>query len=1125
MSQKLNVDKLESYLLSITDQLKNHEDELVHPVWWNTLVRQIDQIAVLKKKQEHQNGDINSLRELVLNSAKNTNTTTNGGDGLSAIEKAKSRAMNEQVGLLEADVETLKVMVRRIDMASATESLIMSQIRELQRFLRSTTKLIDERAPDDAYLTLKEVVETVESIVPSVDQRLKDSESFLQDFVESRIPVVSNDVSLRVYKEERSKEVEFVPKKEFLSKMVNFKKMVEGLEQKVDGSIHNLAMKSTMQGKRTLQESVKRRLTQRQRTLFERWIKYTTWARRRATVESLKHFQNFWPKLKKYVERLARKLYFTKWAGRVSRLNTWDLYKIRLKKSILYWRDKACPDLKKYLIRWKSVTVTLRIPEYNPNVEEESDEEEEAAALSAPKSVKELDIEITDDQIAIVEALEHAEKEGNREERIQEMVQAKLMSLNPGASKRGRSGSPQERRASAMPSLGGGGGIGRRASAAISPSPSRRTSVANRSTSLASDVLGAPVHLLSPATRKTIRHNTAGTGGSSSSSSSAANINFNAAAGTATAADLLNMVMDDGANQMDADSLEYLAVLTVNHLDDIPLAHPEHKISLLGQYMKYSSTFIDASMTEVADIKDELDGIDKRASQKAAELKSWIDNQCGAVASNLQKSSNRFTLDIRDLGTDLQNLKDHTADEIERIDERLEKLYKAQMEQKRAHKDMQEAIDGLKLLQGDVLERTDAVEERMSKLENSYTACINNSDKAISKAVYAEDMVNKSKEQLDEGLAFFDSEFTASKKAAKLTSRLVEETASHLQSFEKEVRDHERKIQDRVDDLDDRIQKTFQAVALPDELAEICFSLEEKIMSEPGGNVADLFRDQKYNQLLSNFCLRLARQIHDAAHTTVMEKIIAGNKVKPSTSPNKTGGGTGAKIGAEFFQGDESGVELEQKALLEAFSEEFVRLLRERESRPGYVRAQTRVVLHSRFTAAIEMALGEMNSRDKKPYMHTIPSEFLDGMGVQTYAWGGEDAPHRSFPSPTRFETMLLPGPATEHEPENYYRGTGMGGSSGTIPPMSNTTGILGPRSKTAPGGIVQGGEELLGLYAREQSIPSLAQLRRPGPVPDATSMMSRKLASSGKLDAFGSNNDGSSRRPASAQEPPFSDD
>ena len=180
MTSRLNIEKLEEYLVSIKEQLSRHEDELVHPVWWNSIIRQIDQITLLKKRLEHQGGDINALRELVLESARNGQHDVGPAvSGMSAKDSGAFRAIEKQMGLLEADVETIKLLVRRVDVANATEALIMSQVRELQRYVRSVQALIDARAPSDAYGTLKEVVNTLETIIPQVDERLVDSETAL----------------------------------------------------------------------------------------------------------------------------------------------------------------------------------------------------------------------------------------------------------------------------------------------------------------------------------------------------------------------------------------------------------------------------------------------------------------------------------------------------------------------------------------------------------------------------------------------------------------------------------------------------------------------------------------------------------------------------------------------------------------------------------------------------------------------------------------------------------------------------------------------------------------------------------------------------------------------------------
>ena len=73
-------------------------------------------------------------------------------------------------------------MVRRVDVANATEALIMSQVRELQRYMRNLQALIDARAPSDAYGTLKEAVDTLETIIPHVNARLLDSEASLRSY-------------------------------------------------------------------------------------------------------------------------------------------------------------------------------------------------------------------------------------------------------------------------------------------------------------------------------------------------------------------------------------------------------------------------------------------------------------------------------------------------------------------------------------------------------------------------------------------------------------------------------------------------------------------------------------------------------------------------------------------------------------------------------------------------------------------------------------------------------------------------------------------------------------------------------------------------------------------------------
>ena len=76
---EVDIGKLETYLASIKEQLVRHEDELHSPVWWPAFKAEIDQVAVLDRKFEHQQQDINALKDLIINSD-NSNSNNNNNN-------------------------------------------------------------------------------------------------------------------------------------------------------------------------------------------------------------------------------------------------------------------------------------------------------------------------------------------------------------------------------------------------------------------------------------------------------------------------------------------------------------------------------------------------------------------------------------------------------------------------------------------------------------------------------------------------------------------------------------------------------------------------------------------------------------------------------------------------------------------------------------------------------------------------------------------------------------------------------------------------------------------------------------------------------------------------------------
>ena len=255
-------------------------------------------------------------------------------------------------------------------------------------------------------------------------------------------------------------------------------------------------------------------------------------------------------------------------------------------------------------------------------------------------------------------------------------------------------------------------------------------------------------------------------------------------------------MIDEGSGYQ---TLEQLAKETVLHINDIPTEHIDHRVDLLGKYMTVSSKQIDAQVGGLEYLEQGLNKAEQNLARQKDDLMRWIDSQCGAVNNSLQKWSNRATIGLRDAVSEHQEFKKHAMDEMERLEEMIERIGKGLNEQKRVSKSILEDFDGMKLLQGDILERTTTVEERMAALEASYGASTRNAATALEKATKAEELADESEKKLREGLSFFDSEFKAVKKQMKTVTRLTEETKISLDSLQEEARGDSKRLMERMD--------------------------------------------------------------------------------------------------------------------------------------------------------------------------------------------------------------------------------------------------------------------------------------------------------------------------------------
>lgn len=357
---EVDIGKLESYLTSIKGQLDRHEEELKNPIWWASFKAEIDQVAVMGKKVEHQALDINIIRDMLASQ----DAGSKGGKHAAAYSDygappAKSVA-EKKTDLLVADVEAIKLLVRRMEAQTAVEHSVFAQIRELQRVTRNINAMIEERAPPDALKTLMELVVSLQKIRPLFDSRLNAQEQAIKADVFKALPSIATEISNSVYALNRQKEKQCVLQAEYNVKTRKMDQYMVQVREELDAFIEESGLKSMAAGKRTINEVVKRRMTVRQRDLLTRWKQFTLMERDYAMRKQKLAMGKNLAIIHKAMKKMGLRNFFTVWTARIAMMRSWDLFRIRCTKMIDYWISRVKPDIKLWLLRWKSQTVLRR---------------------------------------------------------------------------------------------------------------------------------------------------------------------------------------------------------------------------------------------------------------------------------------------------------------------------------------------------------------------------------------------------------------------------------------------------------------------------------------------------------------------------------------------------------------------------------------------------------------------------------------------------------------------------------------------------------------------------------------------------------------------------------------------
>jgi hypothetical protein len=104
-------------LQSTVSQMNN---ELLNPVWYDSLQNKIDNVTNLSKKIDHCQIDINAIRDAIFESH-------------NMMQRRVMMIPIDNVKVINAEIQSLKLIIRRIELHQTSEFNVLSDIRDLQR--------------------------------------------------------------------------------------------------------------------------------------------------------------------------------------------------------------------------------------------------------------------------------------------------------------------------------------------------------------------------------------------------------------------------------------------------------------------------------------------------------------------------------------------------------------------------------------------------------------------------------------------------------------------------------------------------------------------------------------------------------------------------------------------------------------------------------------------------------------------------------------------------------------------------------------------------------------------------------------------------------------------------------
>lgn len=189
---------LETYLNTLKKTVSRHEEELLHPSWWDAIKTEVDKVTPLCRRVDHVQLDIASIRDFLLtqptadaprpSSPKRkqrgspepivaspdasqlvaASASVEGTLGAGSVAGDAEVAVPDAFRLLRNDVEAARLLIRRIEMHQAVEVAVFKDVKDL----KSSMQIVNQHMKED---NTNERLDTLEAEIANCNSSLRNA--------------------------------------------------------------------------------------------------------------------------------------------------------------------------------------------------------------------------------------------------------------------------------------------------------------------------------------------------------------------------------------------------------------------------------------------------------------------------------------------------------------------------------------------------------------------------------------------------------------------------------------------------------------------------------------------------------------------------------------------------------------------------------------------------------------------------------------------------------------------------------------------------------------------------------------------------------------------------------------